>query len=58
MTARPVAVLWHIKEPGGTGPVTHPISMDSTIMAHTRRTLMVSTGTHGRDTSTLPRELR
>ena len=58
MTAGAVTVLCPTKEPGGTIPVMHPTWTVSIIMERTHLTLMVSTGTPGKDITTPWRELR
>ena len=58
MTAGAVTVLCPTKEPGGTMPVMHPTWTVSIIMERTHLTLMVSTGTPGKDITTPWRELR
>ena len=58
MTAGAVTVLCPTKEPGGTQIVMHPTWTVSIIMERTHLTLMVSTGTPGKDITTPPRELR
>ena len=51
-------VLCPTKEPGGTKTVMIPILMVCIAMVHIHRMLMASTGVHGKDITTLPRELR
>ena len=51
-------VLCPTKEPGGTKSVMIPILMVCITMVHIHPMLMASTGKHGKDITTLPRELR
>ena len=46
------------KEAGGTKTVMSPILMVFITMVHIHPLLMASTGKHGKDITTLPRELR